>query len=214
MPKFIDITGRRVGFLTVLRRHGTANYGKVTWLCKCDCGNEKIVLGDSLRNGYPKSCGCRIGELISSGRKSHGQSGSALYKIWLGIKKRCFDSKSNIYNHYGGRGITVCDRWLRGDGTVTGYECFAADMGDRPSDKHSIDRIDFNGNYSPENCRWATREEQMQNRRNNLNYVFNGEVLCLAEISRRVGIPYGTLKHRRRKGWEPSMIAPGIERAA
>jgi hypothetical protein len=133
------------------------------YLCKCDCGNEKIISINSLRSGKTKSCGCLHIEAIKNAKHSitHGKSYVSEYSIWSDMKKRCFNKKSTHFNHYGGRGITVCEHWLV-------FENFYKDMGPRPSKKHSLDRVDNNGNYQPNNCRWATKREQNLNKRHKI----------------------------------------------
>lgn len=136
---------------------------------RCFCGKEFVAKKQSVKIGSRKSCGCITAR--------HGMTSNAAYGIWEGIKQRCFNSKSSIIHNYGGRGITICDRWLGNNG----FANFLADMGERPSLKHSIDRIDVNGNYCPENCRWATSEEQGNNRRDNRLIKYLDQTKTLSE---------------------------------
>lgn len=158
MAKIKDIRNQRFGRLVALYPTGEANNnGAFIWHCICDCGNYIDVAGVYLRNGNTKSCGC--GQVYY--HQIHGMSNTPEFAAWRAMIDRCYNKKNKHYKNYGGRGIKVCDRWLES------FESFFEDMGPRPSSKHSIDRIDVNGNYCPENCRWATIKEQTINKRTN-----------------------------------------------
>lgn len=139
------------------------------WLMVCDCGKEKVCASQNLKGGRQKSCGCLRAEKSSDTKTIHGAQKTGQrwpeYSIWSAMKRRCLNPKSKFFRYYGGRGITVCDRWAFGANGLTGFQCFVNDMGRRPSPELSIDRIEVNGNYEPGNCRWATKKEQHDNRR-------------------------------------------------
>lgn len=167
----------RFGQLTVLSADGAYR------LCRCDCGREKRIRIDHLKSGATVSCGC-VGRRNSAAAKTtHGMSHTRTFKIWLGMLDRCRNDRSG---NYGSRGIAVCDRWQT-------FENFFSDMGEAPSPNHSLDRIDVNGGYQPDNCRWATRTQQARNTRVNTVLEYQGEIMTLAEWSERVGITASTL---------------------
>lgn len=156
MGKFIDLSGKRFGRLVVIEKTDRRSGTNAIWKCKCDCGKETFVSSGNLRSENTTSCGCLNKELVII----HGQYQSSEYYAWQHIKDRCYNLKNKRYKDYGGRGITVCDRWK------DSFENFLADMGPKPSNKHSIDRIDNDGNYEPKNCKWSTATEQARNQRN------------------------------------------------
>lgn len=164
------------------------------WNCRCDCGTERAVISQSLRDGTSKSCGCLKIEKTSKRTKTHGLSKTPLYGVWKTMVGRCRNKNHTEFHRYGGRGISVCRRWLR-------FENFLADMGHRPTSWHSIERRNNNGNYCKQNCFWSDQIQQANNRRNNHVIEFRGESLTLVQWSRKFGIDYSTLRNRIRYGW-------------
>ena len=159
MPKTIDITGQQFGRLTALELVPERKHGGRCWLCKCSCGTLIIARADQLKSGDTRSCGCLYAERSKGLNRRHGQYQTAEYNAWAAMRQRCSNPKNKKYESYGGRGICVCDRWQNS------FENFFADMGPRPSSRHSIDRIDNNSGYSPGNCRWTTPDIQAKNQR-------------------------------------------------
>lgn len=205
---FQDVTGQQFGSWTVLEFHSIA-HDKSRWLCRCRCGTEKPVERYSLTSGKSKAC-------TNCAKKTHGMARTQEYHIWACMRDRCCNVNNHSYVFYGGRGITVCERWLNS------FVTFFDDMGIRPSLQHSIERIDNDGNYScghceeclrngwPANCCWATRPQQARNTSRNRLLTHNGQTMCLAAWAETLGINIVTLHSRLKAGWsvEKSLTTP------
>lgn len=187
-----DFIGKRFGRLVVLEVYRDRFlFAK----CICDCGTMKEKVGVSgLKSGGIVSCGCYRKEVFVN--KSHGMAGTPTYRVWKGILSRCYNTHRKVYYRYGGRGITVCERWRHS------FENFYADMGIMPEGME-LDRIDNNGNYEPKNCRWTTPKEQARNRRSNLYLTYNEKRMSLAEFAEITGIKYERLQRGIKKGIKP-----------
>lgn len=162
--RFIDRTGQRVGKLAIVSFHSKTKWGS-KWLCRCDCGNEIVALAGNLKPNHTTSCGCVQAAVTTARNLTHGKSGTKEYEAWAGAKARTGCPTNKRYVHYGERGIKMCDRWFNS------FEKFLADMGKCPPNKRSLGRIDNDGDYCPENCRWETHTQQMNNTRRNRNPV-------------------------------------------
>ena len=183
--------------------------GKAHWNCRCECGGEGRVHGHYLRRGASRSCGCLQKELLVKRAKTHGGKRRSEYKIWDGMKQRCLNPNHTYYSEYGGRGITICERWRKS------FVEFLNDVGPRPSRKHTLDRKDNDGNYEPGNVRWATRIEQENNKRSNRLLTFQGVTLSLSEMARRHNLTAGQLFDRLSYGWsiDKALTQPIRQRA-
>jgi hypothetical protein len=186
-----DVFGR----LTLIQKVPTRHDRKIRWMCRCICGAQCVVQQHYLRTGHTKSCGCYCKDINSALHRTHGRTHTTEYNIWASMIQRCENPKNAAFPDYGGRGIAVCERW-RHDYTV-----FLADMGTRPSPRHTIERKNNSLGYSPENCIWATFREQQRNRRSNHWITFNGETKVLNDWAATFKIQRATLKERLRHGW-------------
>ena len=183
--KRIDLTGQRFGRLAAIAYVGRS------WLCKCDCGSETVILTSSLRSGRTQSCGCLKREKLREKLTTHGCSGMKAYSSWVDMKDRCLNHHNSDYKNYGGRGIQVCKRWLK-------FENFLENMGERPKSL-TLDRINNDGNYEPGNCRWATQTEQNRNSRHNRWIEYQGETKRLIDWSKELNIGIGALQYRLKR---------------
>jgi hypothetical protein len=187
MPRFSDLTGRRFGRLVVVGLAERTRRHKIRYLCKCDCGELKSIDANGLRAGNNLSCGC----LRTENRIRHGMHQHPLYNIWKGMRRRCTVDTDRAWDNYGGRGITVCPQWNEEDG----INQFIKDMGERPLG-YTLERIDNDGPYSPENCEWVTMSKQKQNTRRSRYIEHDGLRLTLSEWARRLGVSKGRTRRR------------------
>lgn len=198
MTKFLDLTGVKFGRLVALRRHAHSDKsGRIRWECECDCGNKTIVLSSLLMAGQVKSCRCFMREDAGNRHRRHGMTGTPEYRAWSAMKKRCNNAEDKMYHRYGGRGISVCYKWLA-------FSSFFSDMGERPSSLHSLERKNSDGNYEPENCIWATRKEQSRNRPSFHRYVtYKGQTVQFAVALEMADnkVKRETARNRLNAGW-------------
>lgn len=203
MGKFIDITGRRFGRLVVTKRVFLKK--KVThWECSCDCGNKITVWATSLMSGNTKSCGCYRNEQSRDRAKTHGRYGTKTYGSWVSMKRRCLEKSHNRYHVYGGRGIKICDRWLK-------FENFYADMGKKPEGMQ-LDRIDNNGNYEPSNCRWVSLIDNIRNKPSTrlnteavkvIKYAIKHMDVSISKLAELYNVSYGAIDGiKRGRSWK------------
>jgi len=201
MSAKFNLSKQVFGKLTALREAGRTKDLQVLWLCRCECGKTTKVRASSLKKGRTRSCGCFRREWTIKHRTKHGYARVGMkgpeYTIWLDMRKRCYKAYSNVYKYYGGRGIKVCDRWL------DSFENFFFDMGKKPTNKHSIGRINNDGDYEPLNCRWATQSEQLNNTSRNRKITIFGVSYNIKQASEVFEIRYRKLYDRIRRDWEP-----------
>lgn len=194
----VDLTGKKFGRLTVVSRAENSKGGKSRWLCRCECGNECVVHGSSLKSGNTKSCGCIRREANHDRATTHGMSKTPLFTIWWAMVSRCNNPNNRSYENYGGRGIHVCDEWLDSScffewAITNGY-----------SEGLTIERVDVNKGYEPSNCKWIPKAEQARNKTNSRMVEINGERKCLAQWCEEYGVDYFMVRQRICKlGWEP-----------
>jgi hypothetical protein len=191
----IDLTGHTYGKLKCIERSANNKHGKAQWLCQCQCGNDVVVLANSLRTGRQVSCGCHKRLNTSKRNRKHGMTGTKIYDCWKNMVRRCHSPSSTFYERYGGRGISVCERW-RGS-----FENFIEDMG-TPSEGFEIERVDNDLDYCKDNCKWANKTEQCNNRSSNILIEYLGEYKTLTQWQNDLGFDYETVRRRIRDyGW-------------
>lgn len=220
--KIIDISGCRFGRLTAIERTGrtlTPNGTRQSmWKCRCDCGNETIVKYIALTSGNTRSCGCLGDEnrkntrfkkrrSVSTGFEFQGNLvNHPLRKIWQSMLMRCNNPNVIGYKNYGGRGIKVCNRWSG----YLGFENFVNDMGERPTPEHTLDRIDYNGDYEPSNCRWATVDEQANNRTDNIYIIVGDRKITAKQFCKALGLNYWVAIKQIQRGYDVNVIAKDL----
>lgn len=203
-PNFLDLTGQRFGRLTVLER-GVSNTDRQSrWLCSCDCGGTALVVSHNLRTGHTISCGCAHLDALTT----HGKTRSSEYTAWISMRRRCYSPKDISYPRYGALGVRVCERWR------DSFENFYADMGEKPGPEYSLDRISSAGDYSPDNCRWATIQTQDNNRRSNRLLTFHGRTQTAMQWARELGLSAATIYSRLANGWAVEQVLSRPSRRA
>jgi hypothetical protein len=200
-PRSRDITGETFGRLTAICFVAMNHNHKQVWRFKCTCGTLTDKVANSAmsdaKKGRNPGCGCKQ---FAGNHRTHGLHGTYEYGVWKALRQRCFSKNQPGYKNYGGRGITVCERWEE-------FSAFLEDMGKAPSEKHSIDRIDNDGDYTPENCRWATRAEQRRNSRQLRMVTYRGKTQCLKDWATELGIKYSALYRRVVLREQPAELA-------
>lgn len=203
--KKVDISNQKFGRLLVIERTKNVS-SKTAWKCLCDCGNIAYVTTSNLTCNRIKSCGCIKREMLKNRNITHNQRHTQLYEVWKAMKQRCYNPKSQAYNNYGARGIKVCQEWLNNFQSFYDWSYgngYNLNNQNDEKNKLTIDRIDVNGNYEPNNCRWVNRKEQANNMRHTKHITINGETKCLAEWCRVLNVNRWTYHNRIKNGMSP-----------
>ncbi len=195
--RLVDLVGKKFNALEVVSRNGSDCGGHPQWLCRCECGKETSVLGADLKRGSTKSCGCLKTKANGDAHRTHGLSGIPEYRTWRMMILRCSVPSAKGYKNYGGRGISVCERWLASTSD------FIKDMGPKPFPEAEIDRIDVNGNYEPSNCRWLSKKENLRNMRKSRLVKYRGKTICCSAWAELFGLKGYTVANRIANGWSP-----------
>ena len=193
-----DLTSKQFGRLTVLSFQGRNKQYDSLWSCSCECGNSKVIRGGVLKNGHTRSCGCLQKESTSMSRTTHGliKENFKLYKVWIGIKQRCNNPKSSSFNDYGGRGISICEKW---ESKFEDFHYWAISKGYKEG--LTIERVNPNGNYEPTNCIWIPKKEQSNNRTSSVVISYQGITENASYWSEKTKIPSNVITQRIRRGW-------------
>jgi hypothetical protein len=200
-----DLTGLTFGRLTVVWFAGIDQAGKATWNCLCECGSTVVARSNNLTTGNTNSCGCVHREELTRRNTTHGRNRSPEHTAWLRLLGRCFNPNNKCYNRYGGRGITVCDRWR------SSFANFLSDMGPKPAGHRiSVERLNNDGNYEPGNCVWATQAQQTRNTCRTHNITFGDRTMCLTDWATERGLSEHTIRWRLKRGWsiELALMTP------
>ncbi len=187
-----DLSGQRYSALVCLHPVEIKKNSHIMYVCRCDCGNEKTISSSNLRSGHTQSCGCLLANVVSATNKSHSKSRTRIYRVWTQMMQRCYKEYAPNYKWYGGSGVTVDPAWHS-------FEQFYADMGDPPPGM-TLERKRHDGPYSMENCRWATRQEQAENKRNSVHITYRGETKTLTAWERELGVRKDFFGKRLRRG--------------
>lgn len=202
--KHTDLKDKKIGRLTVVERVGVDRYRHVLWKCTCSCGGEKVVIASNLIREFTTSCGCLMLETRGKAGKTHGMSKTKIYSVWRAMIQRCYNNGQERCRNYGGRGIKVCDRWKES------FDNFYKDMGDDYKEGLSIDRINVNGNYELSNCRWATAEQQSNNKTTSKSITIGSDTKSIEGWERSSGTNKRTIRTRLQRGWNPVQAVYGL----
>jgi hypothetical protein len=203
--QFRNLSGCKFGKLTVIGFAGKRGQ-RVVWACRCECGNESVVITSGLNSGKTKSCGCLQREIVRCRQTTHGKSHTTEYKAWFAMIERCHNPSNPGYEGYGAKGIYVCEEWRES------FENFLRDMGMKPTARHSIDRFpNQTGPYDPSNCRWATQSEQHENRCCTQFVEVDGVKMLLTEAAKSHGLEYATVRTRIKRGWSADRIFANVK---
>lgn len=195
-----DLAGKKFGMLSVISLNGRDKGGRALWLCECDCGNSVVVEGYNLKSGHSTSCGCYRKNVTIQRSTTHGLSHDSLYRIFATMITRCCNPNNKAYKYYGGRGINIDSEWIGVGGFQSFYD-WSISNGYKKG--LTIDRIDNNGNYCPDNCRWVSMQVQSNNKSNNVRYEVDGESLTIAQIAKKMGVSYNSIYCKIRNNGMP-----------
>lgn len=203
-----DLIGQRFGILTVFaptQRALSSGRKMPAWVMRCDCGTERVCMTVNLMKGRHRSCGCQRTQLMQKATRTIPRTSVGKhipeYSVWSQMRQRCSKPYAPNYEFYGAKGIMVCSRWDQGESGKSGFECFLADMGPRPFDGASIDRVDPKGNYEPGNCRWADSDTQHNNKRNNVVLEYEGKRMTVTQWADHLGVKQSLIAQRLKRGW-------------